>query len=109
MVWLTDAFGLASGSRMAGCATSGAATSSASAFISARLDMWNPPGSCTLNRQSSSGGRVNRSIESVLRFVNLTASGLLAGSLGFGEKALVPGWRQELPSHRDRLGPIEAL
>ena len=52
---------------------------------------------------------MNRSIESVLRFVNLTASGLLAGSLGFGEKALVPGWRQELPSHRDRLHPIQAL
>ena len=33
-----------------------------------------------------------------------------AGSLGFGEKALVPGWRNELPSHRDRLHhPIEAL
>jgi uncharacterized membrane protein len=42
---------------------------------------------------------LNRSIESVLRFVNLTASGLLAGSLGFGEKALVPGWRHELPAH----------
>jgi hypothetical protein len=53
---------------------------------------------------------LNRSIESVLRFVNLTTSGLLAGSLGFGEKALVPGWRQELPSHRDRLQhPMEAL
>lgn len=53
---------------------------------------------------------MNRSIESVLRFVNLTASGLLAGSLGFGEKALVPGWRSELPSHRDRIQhPIEAL
>ena len=52
---------------------------------------------------------MNRSTESVLRFVNLTASGLLAGSLGFGEKALVPGWRSELPSHRDRIHPIEAL
>lgn len=52
---------------------------------------------------------MNRSIESVLRFVNLTASGLLAGSLGFGEKALVPGWRAELPSQHDRLRPIEAL
>jgi hypothetical protein len=53
---------------------------------------------------------VNRSIESILRFVNLTTSGLLAGSLGFGEKALVPGWRHELPSHRDRLQhPIQAL
>ncbi len=52
---------------------------------------------------------MNRSIESVLRFVNLTASGLLAGSLGFGEKALVPGWREELPTHRDRLRPMGAL
>ena len=53
---------------------------------------------------------MNRSIESILRFVNLTTSGLLAGSLGFGEKALVPGWRNELPSHRDRLHhSIEAL
>ena len=40
---------------------------------------------------------MNRKVESVLRFINLTASGLLAGSLGFGEKALVPGWREELP------------
>ena len=41
---------------------------------------------------------VNRTIESVLRFLNLTAAGLLAGSLGFGEAALVPGWKDELPS-----------
>ncbi len=33
----------------------------------------------------------------MLRFVNLTTSGLLAGSLGFGEAALVPGWQDELP------------
>lgn len=39
---------------------------------------------------------MNRSMESALRFVNLTTSGLLAGSLGFGEAALVPGWQQEL-------------
>lgn len=52
---------------------------------------------------------MNRSIESVLRFVNLTTAGLLAGSLGFGEKALVPGWREELPTHRDRLHPIQVL
>jgi hypothetical protein len=45
---------------------------------------------------------VNRSIESVLRFVNLTSSGLLAGSLGFGEAALVPGWEHELPRERAR-------
>lgn len=38
---------------------------------------------------------MNRSIETVLRFVNLTTSGLLAGSLGFGESALTPGWEQE--------------
>jgi len=43
---------------------------------------------------------VNRTLESAIRFVNLTASGLLAGSLGFGEAALVPGWRDELP-HED--------
>ena len=43
---------------------------------------------------------MNRSLESVLRFVNLTASGLLAGSLGFGEAALVPGWQQELPREK---------
>lgn len=42
------------------------------------------------------GGALNRSIESLLRFVNLTSSGILAGSLGFGEAALVPGWEQEL-------------
>lgn len=42
---------------------------------------------------------MNRNIESVLRFVNLTAAGLLAGSLGFGKAALVPGWTDELPRH----------
>jgi len=41
---------------------------------------------------------VNRTIESALRFINLTTAGLLAGSLGFGEAALVPGWTDELPS-----------
>jgi hypothetical protein len=50
---------------------------------------------------------MNRSVESILRFVNLTASGLLAGSLGFGEAALVPGWQRELPTGK-RL-PSEAL
>jgi uncharacterized membrane protein len=40
---------------------------------------------------------VNRAIESVLRFINLTSAGLLAGSLGFGDAALVPGWKEELP------------
>lgn len=51
---------------------------------------------------------MNRSLESVLRFVNLATSGLLAGSLGFGEAALVPGWQEELP--RDGKGkPFEAL
>src|SRR5215210_4861144 len=40
---------------------------------------------------------MNRTIESVLRFVNLTTAGLLAGSLGFGEAALVPGWKDERP------------
>ena len=37
---------------------------------------------------------MNQTLESLLRFVNLTTSGLLAGSLGFGEQALVPGWQQ---------------
>ena len=59
---------------------------------------------------------VNQSIESLLRFVNVTASGLLAGSLGFGEAALVPGWQRELaresPSqvidsrYFDAIGPL---
>ncbi|MDP9360535.1 MAG: DUF1772 domain-containing protein [Acidobacteriota bacterium] len=45
---------------------------------------------------------MNHTLESLLRFVNLTTSGLLAGSLGFGEQALVPGWQRELPQHEDR-------
>jgi uncharacterized membrane protein len=45
---------------------------------------------------------MNYTLESLLRFVNLTTSGLLAGSLGFGEQALVPGWQHELPNHEDR-------
>jgi len=45
---------------------------------------------------------VTRSLESILRFVNLTTSGLLAGSLGFGEAALMPGWESELPSVDER-------
>ena len=49
---------------------------------------------------------MNRSIESALRFVNLTATGLLAGSLGFGEAALVPGWQKELP--REAPSPIDS-
>jgi uncharacterized membrane protein len=44
---------------------------------------------------------MNQTLESLLRFVNLTTSGLLAGSLGFGEQALVPGWQRELPKHAD--------
>src|SRR4051794_6450551 len=51
---------------------------------------------------------MNRNLESVLRFVNLTASGLLAGSLGFGEAALVPGWKEELPRDAGRRA-IDAL
>src|SRR5262245_57920570 len=109
MVWLTVAFGLASGSGMAGCAKSGAAALSATATASERIFM-NPSWIVYSKLESSAGGALNRSIESILRFVNLTASGLLAGSLGFGEKALVPGWRNELPSHRDRAHhPMEAL
>ena len=50
---------------------------------------------------------MNRSIESALRFVNLTTAGLLAGSLGFGESALVPGWQDEVP--RDKpLDPLKS-
>lgn len=45
---------------------------------------------------------MNRTIESALRFVNLTTAGLLAGSLGFGKAALVPGWTDELPRTADR-------
>ena len=50
---------------------------------------------------------MNRTIESALRFINLTASGLLAGSLGFGEAALGPGWHEELP--RETMRPIDKL
>ena len=48
---------------------------------------------------------MNRTIESVLRFVNLTTAGLLAGSLGFGKAALVPGWKEEIP-HDDDHDPL---
>src|SRR4051812_34216764 len=51
---------------------------------------------------------MNRSLESALRFVNLTTAGLLAGSLGFGEAALVPGWQHELPREW-KLKPFDAL
>ena len=51
---------------------------------------------------------MNRTIESTLRFVNLTTAGLLAGSLGFGEAALVPGWKDELPREDDRSAKIAA-
>ena len=50
---------------------------------------------------------MNLTIESALRFVNLTAAGLLAGSLGFGEAALVPGWKEELPTRDGR--PLDPL
>ncbi len=45
---------------------------------------------------------MNRAVESILRFVHLTSSGLLAGSLGFGGSALFPGWEEELPADRKR-------
>src|SRR5436309_6455708 len=51
---------------------------------------------------------MNRSLESILRFINLTTSGLLAGSLGFGEAALVPGWQEELPRD-DQPRPLDAI
>ena len=50
---------------------------------------------------------MNRNIESVLRFVNLTSSGLLAGSLGFGEAALVPGWQNEVARESSRLDALK--
>jgi hypothetical protein len=50
---------------------------------------------------------VNRSIENLLRFVNLTSAGLLAGSLGFGDAALVPGWKEELG--RDHARPLDPI
>lgn len=50
---------------------------------------------------------MNRTIESALRFINLTAAGLLAGSLGFGDAALVPGWKDELPEKDKR--PLDPL
>lgn len=46
---------------------------------------------------------MNRSLESILRLINLTSSGLLAGSLGFGNSALVPGWENELPREHVEL------
>jgi len=51
---------------------------------------------------------VNRSIESVIRFLNLTSAGLLAGSLGFGEAALVPGWKEELPRDDAPADPVKS-
>lgn len=51
---------------------------------------------------------MNRTIESALRFLNLTSAGLLAGSLGFGDAALVPGWKEELPqTHLRPLDPVK--
>lgn len=50
---------------------------------------------------------MNRNIESVLRFLNLTSAGLLAGSLGFGEAALVPGWKEERAREAGRLDPLK--
>lgn len=35
--------------------------------------------------------------------MNLTTAGLLAGSLGFGKAALVPGWTDELPRDAGHL------
>lgn len=58
---------------------------------------------------------MNRSMESILRFVNLSCSGLLAGSLGFGNKPLTPGWEGELtreemralpPKYYNAIGPL---
>lgn len=38
---------------------------------------------------------MNSGLETALRLVNITSAGLLAGSLGFGESVLVPGWERE--------------
>jgi hypothetical protein len=46
---------------------------------------------------------MNHSVETVLRIVNLTSSGLLAGSLGFGNAALIPGWEEELSVREARI------
>jgi anthrone oxygenase-like protein len=46
---------------------------------------------------------MNRSVETVLRIVNLTSSGLLAGSLGFGNAPLIPGWEEELSAREARM------
>lgn len=43
---------------------------------------------------------MNSGLESTLRLVNLTSSGLLAGSLGFGGSVLVPGWEGERSQRR---------
>ena len=51
---------------------------------------------------------MNASLEALLRFVNLTTSGLLAGSLGFGEAALMPGWHNELPDDQRRPEVVNA-
>lgn len=48
---------------------------------------------------------MDRAVESALRFVSLTTSGLLAGSLGFGDKALIPGWEEE--RERARRSEVE--
>ncbi|MCU1227539.1 MAG: hypothetical protein JWO97_423 [Acidobacteria bacterium] len=50
---------------------------------------------------------MNRNIESLIRFVNLTSSGLLAGSLGFGEVALVPGWQNEVARENSRADALK--
>ena len=51
---------------------------------------------------------MNRTLESALRFMNLTTAGLLAGSLGFGDAALVPGWKAELPAKGHPVEPERA-
>jgi hypothetical protein len=43
---------------------------------------------------------MNTSLESAVRLINLTTSGLLAGSLGFGDAVLIPGWERERPRSR---------
>jgi hypothetical protein len=48
---------------------------------------------------------MNGATESMLRFIHLTSAGLLAGSLGFADTALVPGWEKERPENEMQSMP----
>jgi len=49
---------------------------------------------------------MNATFESVVRFVNLAASGLVAGSLSFGKSPLLPGWEKEIPDRSTFSGSL---